>query len=234
MKTKGRVFKTVLVFLGAMTGTFLLPGNSKASPVGKPHECPIEYLRGRSAIKGTAVVSFLIDKSGYVENPAIIASSGNAQIDGASLECVKRWHYFPAMNNRKPIEVRWTVDIAWNPPVLPDMTRIVRDCSRAVGTRKEYADFQGETDFKLVYEERKLSSVVVTHPSGNPKLDQEETDCFKTTSELKREIVVVVADESTAEHFDFSSPLSFEAQISLNKSDYSATIGPMGSSPASK
>jgi len=58
---------------------------------------------GDLQLQGDVTVSFLIDKSGAVEN--VRAIDGDPMLGQAAIEAVKQWRYTPYLLNGEPIEV---------------------------------------------------------------------------------------------------------------------------------
>jgi TonB family protein len=64
-------------------------------------------------IEGKVQLSFRIKTNGSVAHVVIVKSSGNADLDSASIRCVKTWHYRPATRNGKKVEVPWQVMVGF-------------------------------------------------------------------------------------------------------------------------
>jgi TonB family protein len=87
--------------------------------VAVPHICLNDYPPAAVATHatGVATVGFTITDRGRVSDPRIVVSTGNADLDTASLECVRYWRYRPALKDDKPVAVPWQAEIRW---ALPD------------------------------------------------------------------------------------------------------------------
>ena len=109
-----------------------LPGTQSVGTwIGLPHICTTYYPKAeeKAGIEGTTRVSFTITSEGEVRDPAVEQSSGNAKLDDAALECVQSWRYRPAVQNGKPIAVRWRADIKFKPNLQPPaFAQAPRDC----------------------------------------------------------------------------------------------------------
>src|ERR1051326_8966547 len=90
---------------GAAISSTTLP-----SPLGAPHVCGIHWYPEealRAGIEGRTVVRFVISTDGTVKSPEIASSSGNTEIDTASLNCVSKILYKPATKDGQPVEIVW-------------------------------------------------------------------------------------------------------------------------------
>ena len=78
----------------------------------RPHACTnYPHSLQSAGLEGTTVLSFAITADGFVKNAKIVESSGNPDLDAAALYCPHNWHYIPAQQNGKPVEVLWTAKI---------------------------------------------------------------------------------------------------------------------------
>lgn len=67
----------------------------------------------RAGIEGETFLSFRIAVDGTTKAVTVERSSGNADLDAASVAGVRCWHYKPAMKDGKPIEVPWHASVKW-------------------------------------------------------------------------------------------------------------------------
>ena len=68
--------------------------------------------------EGTTALSFLIREDGSTDDVAVAQSSGNADLDKWSTRCVKYWKYKPAIQDGKPIAMRWSAQVQWTRQVI--------------------------------------------------------------------------------------------------------------------
>lgn len=99
------------------TNTITVQSQANAPPppmrapavLGRPHECtgyypPDAVVDGRG---GKSAVKLTITVEGTVIDPSIDMSSGDAELDNATLACVKTWRYRPAIIDSKLRAVPW-------------------------------------------------------------------------------------------------------------------------------
>ena len=94
--------------------TFAMP-----SPSGQPNLCnvfsyPLKAIRSRAG--GTTILSYHIAIDGSEKDLAVTNSSGNADLDKASLDCVSTWRYFPVKQNGQPVQVDKITQVQWRGP----------------------------------------------------------------------------------------------------------------------
>ena len=93
----------VLAALALVIAAAVSPASAEQAPdsepkIALPHNCVNYYPEAavRANAEGTAIVAFTIGADGFVKEPKIEKSSGNADLDAASLQCVTGWQYIPA------------------------------------------------------------------------------------------------------------------------------------------
>jgi protein TonB len=101
-------------------------GETVLHRIGIPHLCRNYYPPAVAAahIGGKTIVRFTITAEGLVSDPVIVASSGNAELDEASLTCVHDWRYRPALKDGQPLAVPWKAEIVWRAPAPPDVSSL--------------------------------------------------------------------------------------------------------------
>ena len=88
---------------------------SQPPTLSKPSDCHDDYpfwsrLWGQ---EGTTDLSFLIHADGTVDNVNVAQSSGSDRLDDAAVDCVKKWHYRPAIKDGELTDVPWTTQVVW-------------------------------------------------------------------------------------------------------------------------
>ena len=91
------------------------PPGSGPLPIGAPHTCIDNYPATalHAHVEGTTLVSYQVTSTGAVANAAVARSSGNSDLDSASINCVSKWQFQPATDHGVPIEVSWQSRIEW-------------------------------------------------------------------------------------------------------------------------
>ncbi|MBV9571207.1 MAG: TonB family protein [Alphaproteobacteria bacterium] len=89
-------------------------GFSPASSNGQPHSCqnwPESAVRRK--LNGDASFSYRIGTDGSTKDIKLTQSTGDADLDKATLDCVAAWKFFPAVQDNKPVEVDRTGGQHW-------------------------------------------------------------------------------------------------------------------------
>ncbi len=85
-----------------------------ASSNGQPHSCqnwPESAVRKK--LNGDASFSYRIGTDGSTKDIKLTQSTGDADLDKATIDCVAAWKFFPAVQNNKPVEVERTGGQHW-------------------------------------------------------------------------------------------------------------------------
>ena len=179
--------------------------------IGRPHWCNPSLVGGDS--EGMTLVSFVITAEGAIEHPIISETSGNSDVDTASLKCVVPWRYHPALRDGIPVAVDWEAYIAWNPRTPPDVTQVIRQCAQSVSSdRKDAAAHEGTTTFSVRYENSKVASVSIAHSGGDASVDDAEAACLAAAVPKTRERVIV------NNHVDYGRPVTVDVDLTLKAS----------------
>jgi len=141
-----RYLQFVFVFL---TCAALCPAQAATTgpqPTGAAHVCVKFYPEAalKTNAQGTTLVSFKIEPDGSVKDPAVVNSSGNADLDWAAVTCVSSWRYKPAIQNGRPAEVPWQANVQWmNSPsttqyhvVIPSPKTVAEDIASLCANKR--------------------------------------------------------------------------------------------------
>jgi TonB family protein len=85
-----------------------------ASSNGKPRTCqnwPESAVRRN--LNGDATYAYRIGTDGSTKDIKLTQSTGDADLDKATLDCVAAWKFFPALQNNNPIEIERTGRQHW-------------------------------------------------------------------------------------------------------------------------
>lgn len=90
-------------------------GFYSVSPAGTANICGPVYppVAIRQNQEGTVLIRYHVGTDGNVKDVAIAHSSGFPWLDGAAVTCTEFFHYFPATQNGKPVEIDRVSQIAW-------------------------------------------------------------------------------------------------------------------------
>jgi TonB family protein len=86
------------------------------SPAGSGNICDAPIyppIAVRKRQEGTVIVAYHVGADGSVKDIAVARSSGFPWLDGAAVTCAEFFHYFPATQNGKPIEVDKLLQFVW-------------------------------------------------------------------------------------------------------------------------
>ncbi len=154
---------------------------SVASPlaVGTPHVCMNDYPESAiwDGAEGTAQVAFRIGADGKVKDVTIVKSAGHEDLDAATLGCVGRWSYRPAMRDGVAVEVPWRAMVEWK---LHGSEADRHPCTRyhAV-TPQLLAGIGGLTKISFrIMPDGTTKDAEIVHSSGNGDLDQAAQRCI--------------------------------------------------------
>jgi TonB family protein len=153
--------------------------------IGKPHSCdenqyPISALQ--TGTEGSAVVTLEITPQGNVTDVSVLESSGNADLDNASIVCARDWQYRPAVQNGVPIEVPWRTRVRWQIDVQPQFMAIAAATYHCImsneSSRDEIHQATLHTVVRVHFSNGSIGSVAVVASSGNPDLDRQVAACY--------------------------------------------------------
>jgi TonB family protein len=153
--------------------------------IGKPHSCdenqyPISALQ--TGTEGAVVVTFKITPQGNATDVSVFESSGNADIDAASIVCARDWQYRPAVKNGVPVEVPWRARVKWQIAVQPEFVAIAAATYRCImsseSSRDEIHQATLHTVVRVHFSNGAIGSVAVVASSGNPDLDRQVAACY--------------------------------------------------------
>jgi TonB family protein len=157
-----------------------------ALPAGKIRNCNSLYPAeaARAEIAGTTLLSFRLTTEGEVRDVAMVKSSGNKDLDQASIDCANNIYMKPATENGKPIEIVWTAEVRWPPhrdttlsPASPNGER--HGCNHlSYPSMAVRQGDQGMTGLSFHIEpDGSVKDVIVVQSSGHSDLDQATVDC---------------------------------------------------------
>lgn len=157
--------------------------------IGKPHICDEGYYPPGAVLdnrEGDARVSFIITDAGTVKDAQVYSSTGYADLDRATLACVKSWRYKPAMDVGKPVAVPWRAQVSWRitgkeNPYATAFWKL-RDeawrCVQASPAAKELPpDFEGIAELYFRFPLIGDPEVRIVQSSGNAALDKQLAAC---------------------------------------------------------
>jgi protein TonB len=147
---------------------------------GQPHLCS-DYPKGPkdAGIEGTAYVNLTITAEGTVTGPAIVETSGDEELDRASLACVLGWKYWPATEDGNAIPVNGNIHVSWKLPDL-EFAELPRDCFAFYGVPADYPAQATEAVVTFDVSAGAVSNVAIRTSSGNGELDRNTIACAQS------------------------------------------------------
>jgi TonB family protein len=155
------------------------PAAERPVPAGTPHVCMNDYPESAvwDGAEGVAQVAFRIDTDGKVKNVTLVKSTGHEDLDAATLGCVGRWSYKPAMRDGAPVEVPWQVMVQWK---MHGSEADLHQCARyhAV-TPQLLAGIGGLTKISFrIMPDGTTKDAEIVRSSGNGDLDRAAQRCI--------------------------------------------------------
>ncbi len=86
-------------------------GAAPASYAGCDSWYPNKPIGGGETI--TTLLSVHVGENGWISNPAVAQSSGDADFDAAALACAPHMVVHPVMQNRQPVAIDWQIEVRW-------------------------------------------------------------------------------------------------------------------------
>jgi TonB family protein len=89
---------------------------SQPPQLSKPENCADDYpfFARMLGHEGVSELAFTVTADGRVEGIKIAKSSGYDGLDDAAKDCVRKWHYRPALKDNALVDAPMTVKVAWN------------------------------------------------------------------------------------------------------------------------
>lgn len=173
------------------TGAVTLDGSSPPPPVTKdnpvsvgiPHTCAQYYPAAaiRESAEGTTTLAFQITVQGKTTDITVAKSSGNKDLDDASVNCATHWLYKPAIRSNKPIEVPWVANVVWKMGLPPAASHAMQ-CLRYREDTSPIPPNIGITSIAFqVRQDGTVGDVKVTHSSGDSSFDDAAVRCALAT-----------------------------------------------------
>ena len=167
----------------AQAGTPPKPAIAPPAATGAPHMCvdyPVPALQ--AAAEGTTTVAFKITDTGSVADAGVKTSSGNPDLDNASIACTRSWQYRPATENGAPVSVPWQVAVKWQIRPTPPFDTISDAAYRCVEStdagRDEMSNAKLHTVVRVHFMNGDIAGVAVVGSSGNTSLDRRVAECY--------------------------------------------------------
>lgn len=102
----------VILLMGVLTAQNLSNDESRLPIPKKEFNLQSHELPSKGKVFGTVKVEFTVDEEGLV-NDAIILDTFNVTYNNVILDKVKQTQYFPAIQNGRPVRVRYQLPIVF-------------------------------------------------------------------------------------------------------------------------
>lgn len=160
------------------------PAHQAATPVsvGRPHTCNDYYPPDaeKAHSEGRALVGFTVTALGTVKDVIIKGTTGDVDLDAASVTCVSQWLYKPAMKDGVPVDVPWLANVVWktNLPLMPaapfkpckEFTNATAEVLKGI-SGSSWIAFQ-------IMQDGSVKPTRIISSSGNDDLDRAATRCI--------------------------------------------------------
>ncbi len=89
---------------------------SQPPVLSKPENCREDYpfFARIFGDEGTTELAFTVAADGTVSGVKVAKTSGSDRLDDAAVDCVKKWHYRPAIKDGQLVDAPVTVKVVWN------------------------------------------------------------------------------------------------------------------------
>ena len=89
---------------------------SQPPSLSKPENCRDDYPFFARVLdqEGTTELAFTVGADGTVSSIKVSKSSGYDGLDDAARDCVRKWHYRPALKDNVLVDAPMTVKVDWN------------------------------------------------------------------------------------------------------------------------
>jgi len=152
-----------------------------AAKFGSP--CPYPDSALHAGIQGSTLVSYRGTSDGAIADVALLASSGNADLDAATVQCVGRWRFDP----QSPAEAinigPHRTYIKWSIPPTGTAAGRLAGLPHTCGNypRAEWAQgIEGSTTLHFhIMVDGSVSDITVAQSSGNDHLDEAAVQCAR-------------------------------------------------------
>ncbi|HEY1707977.1 MAG TPA: TonB family protein [Rhizomicrobium sp.] len=154
---------------------------SPPQPVGV-HRCAENYPESalEAGIHGATTIAFRIGADGVPTDLQVEKSSGNDDLDNATLKCIAVWRYEPAHADGKPVEVPWKTTVTWDieiPVPLPKPGTL-HDCLSYTPSADEEAHATAPVQIHFIAKtDGSVSEPFVALSSGSKTFDEAAMQC---------------------------------------------------------
>ncbi len=152
--------------------------NAGPFSIGRPHVCGAYYpaTAFKAHIEGTVLLGFVVTDKGGVKDIKVSESSGNKDLDDASVFCASHWLYRPATKDTVPIEMPWKAKVVWKIAPLPEVQTALSCVSRRAGQSAPPNLGHTAVSFRVM-QDGSVADVKVTQSSGNRAWDDIGVAC---------------------------------------------------------
>jgi TonB family protein len=155
---------------------------------GSPCAYPDAALKAEA--QGTALVSFQGSPDGSISDVTILTSSGNADLDKASVQCVGNWRFDPKAPQGAVVIGAQEATILWSIPKWSERGEALpaagwdlgmpHNCRIYYPPADRQAQIRGSTGLSFTIEtDGSLSALTVAHGSGHAELDDAALQCAR-------------------------------------------------------
>jgi TonB family protein len=146
--------------------------------------CPYPDAARATRARGVTFVLYLGTEDGAIVDVQILQSSGNSDLDNATVQCLSHWHFDPGADRSNIGKHR--LSIMWNYSEKPDESSGIpigkpQGCANYYPRAEALAGITGRTVVKfMVTETGEVQDPVVETSSGDSHLDEAALRCVAT------------------------------------------------------
>jgi|ERR1051326_5580465 TonB family protein len=181
----------ILIYVAASVAGAPMPqgpepaGAMVPASIGAPHQCdenryPVSALQ--TGTEGDTTLAFKITPGGEVKDATVLSSSGNTDLDSASVACASDWKYRPALRDGAPVEVPWRAMVRWKIGIsepFVDIAHEAYECITATEAgREELREATLHPVVRVHFSNGAVASASLLASSGNPDFDERARACY--------------------------------------------------------
>lgn len=181
-----RVFVlAVFIPLAAHTQPTSTPATSAPAPYVSPPPgmvtvaCKYPQSARSADAKGVTVLSVHLMRDGVVQQADVVKSSGNADLDGAAIQCLNVARFNPVTQEGKPVEVTWQRQVVWDPHGRSSITvpKTAGSASCISPQFRTHGKVVTAVSFHIA-PDGSTRDIMIIESSGNSSLDEVATKCM--------------------------------------------------------
>jgi TonB family protein len=165
----------------ALVGGRATADPSPPQPIGI-HRCAESYPASalEAGVHGATTIAFRIGADGFPADLHVEKSSGDDDLDNATLKCIAVWRYQPTPADGKPVEIAWKATVNWDieTPVPLPKPGTPHDCLSHTPSADELAQATAPAQIHfIVRADGSVDEPFVALSSGSKAFDEAAMQC---------------------------------------------------------